>query len=132
MKRCDWKPYCWKHLSSKYFIMCNENRSSLFNHQSVVFQNAYITSANPRGCHGRDPLPLWGPNSFIFMQFSGKKLQNNRLAHPLWELARPPPPEENPGLVTTLDRLHFNFVFIGERKNLLLSSESKSSHSSSP
>ena len=32
--------------------------------------------------------PPLGPNSFIFMQFSVKeKLQNNRLAHPLWELA---------------------------------------------
>ena len=27
--------------------------------------------------------PPWGPNSFIFMQFSANKLQNNRLAHPL-------------------------------------------------
>ena len=26
-------------------------------------------------------------HSLIFMQFSAKKLQNNRLAHPLWELA---------------------------------------------
>ena len=33
------------------------------------------------GLQGRPPLP--GPNSFIFMQFSAKNLQNNRLAHPL-------------------------------------------------
>ena len=47
--------YCWKHLSSKYFNMCIENRyiHSEFNHQSVVFQNAYITFADPRGCQGR-------------------------------------------------------------------------------
>ena len=36
-----------------------------------------------------------GPNSFIFMQFSAKNLQNNRLAYPLWELVSPP--QENPG-----------------------------------
>ena len=37
---------------------------------------------------GRDPL---GPKSFIFMQFSAKNLQNNRLAHPLfWEILDPP------------------------------------------
>ena len=37
----------------------------------------------------RDACPPWDPNSFIFMQFSAKKLQNNRLAHPLWELVPP-------------------------------------------
>ena len=37
----------------------------------------------------RDACLPWDPNSFIFMQFSEKKLQNNRLAHPLWELASP-------------------------------------------
>ena len=42
------------------------------------------------------PLPPPdSPNSFIFMQFLVlKKLQNNRSAHPLWELG---PPQENPG-----------------------------------
>ena len=35
-----------------------------------------------------------GPNYFIFMQLSAKKLQNNRLAHQFWELV---PPQENPG-----------------------------------
>ena len=35
------------------------------------------------------------------MQFSQKKLQNNRLTHLLWELVPPPPPpEENPGSAT--------------------------------
>ena len=42
------------------------------------------------GCGG----PHRGPNSFICMQFSAKKLQNYRLAHPLWEFV---PPQENPG-----------------------------------
>ena len=36
------------------------------------------------GHQGRTPPR--GPNSFIFMQFSGK----NKLAHPLWELAPSP------------------------------------------
>ena len=31
-----------------------------------------------------------GPNSFIFMQFSIENLQNNKLAHPLWQVAPPP------------------------------------------
>ena len=42
--------------------------------------------ADLRGRQGRVPLN-GGPNSFIFMQFSAKKMQNNRLAHPFWELA---------------------------------------------
>ena len=37
------------------------------------------------------------PNSFIFMQFSTKKSQNNRLAHLLLELR---PSQENPGSAT--------------------------------
>ena len=41
--------------------------------------------------------PTSGPNSFFFMQFSAKNLRNNRLAHPLWELA---PFQENPGSAT--------------------------------
>ena len=32
--------------------------------------------------------PHGGPNSFIFMEFSGKKLKNNST---YWELAPPPP-----------------------------------------
>ena len=36
--------------------------------------------------------PLADPNSFISMQLSVKNLQNNRLAHPLWDLASPPTP----------------------------------------
>ena len=43
--------------------------------------------------------PPCGPNSFIFMQFSAKNLQNNTLARPLWALASPP--QENPGSATT-------------------------------
>ena len=42
-------------------------------------------------------------NYFIFMLFSGKKLQNNRLSHPFWELVQSP--QENPGSATELDHL---------------------------
>ena len=38
-----------------------------------------------------------GQNSFIFMEFSAKSWQNNRLEHPLQELV---PPLENPGSTT--------------------------------
>ena len=47
-----------------------------------------VTLADPLGAQGMR-APFSGPNSFIFMQFSEKNLQN-RLAHPLWELAPPP------------------------------------------
>ena len=74
-----------------------------------------------KGAPGTRPR---GPNSVIFMQFSAKKLQNNRLAHPFWELAHPP--RENPesatgtDLITTLLDIAFasrkspssSFVFI--------------------
>ena len=48
--------------------------------------SSYEAVADLRGRQGRPPV---GPNSFIFMQFSSKKLKNNRLAHPFWELAHP-------------------------------------------
>ena len=48
----------------------------------------------------REICPNRGPKSLIFMQFLAKKLQNIRLAHPLWELA---PPQENPGTATVMD-----------------------------
>ena len=51
--------------------------------------------ADQGGGKGRQRcVPPWGPNSLFFLQFSAKNLQNNSLAHPLWELA---PPQENPG-----------------------------------
>ena len=43
--------------------------------------------ADPRGALGMRVPP--GPNSFIFMQFLAKKLQDNRLTRPLWKLALP-------------------------------------------
>ena len=46
----------------------------------------------------RDACPPWDPNSFIFMQFSAKKLQNNRLAHPTLGVGAPP--QENLGSAT--------------------------------
>ena len=44
-----------------------------------------------RTFHGCLPPPPPGPNSFILMHFLAKSLQNNRLAHPLWELTPPSP-----------------------------------------
>ena len=44
-------------------------------------------------------VPSPDPSSFIFIQFSARNLQNNRLAHPLWELA----PPGNPGSATAID-----------------------------
>ena len=51
---------------------------------------------DPKGRQEREPR---GPNPFIFMQFRQKNLQNNRLAHPLWELV---PSQENSGSATVL------------------------------
>ena len=48
--------------------------------------------ADPSGAPGRRTP---GPNSFIFMQFSTKYLQNNRFVQNPGELA--PPPLGNPG-----------------------------------
>ena len=56
--------------------------------------------ADPKGASVTSPQ---GPNSSLFMQFSTKKLQNNRLSHPLWDLVPPassPAPKENPGSAT--------------------------------
>ena len=39
------------------------------------------------GCQGS--AHLRGPNLFLFMQFSARNLQNDRLAHPLWKLVLP-------------------------------------------
>ena len=55
---------------------------------------------DPRGRRGRAP---GCPNSFIFMQFSVKNLQNNRLAHALLELV---PPQKNPGSATYFRPYH--------------------------
>ena len=63
---------------------------------SVEIVAVHIAVADLRGRHRRPR----GPNSFIFMQFSARKLQNNRLAHPSWELAHPL--QENPGYATAL------------------------------
>ena len=54
-----------------------------------------VALADQKGGQGRRSPRV--PNSFILMQFSAKNLQNDRLAHPFWELA---PPKENPGPAT--------------------------------
>ena len=56
------------------------------------------TLVDLRGHQERAPPP--GPNSFIFMQFSGKIWPNNRLASPSWRQVPPPPVWGNPGSVT--------------------------------
>ena len=52
-----------------------------------------IGGSNGRGggAHQGRATPNRCPNYSIFMQFLPKNLQNNRLAHPLRELAPPPP-----------------------------------------
>ena len=57
---------------------------------------------DPRGRQGRTPLLC--PNSFIFIQFSAKILQNNRLPHLPRELA---PPLGNPGSATGFESQAF-------------------------
>ena len=46
--------------------------------------------ADPKLCQGGTQAPL-GPNSFVFMQFSVKVLQNNRLARHSQEILVPSP-----------------------------------------
>ena len=46
---------------------------------------------------GRQERVPSGSKFFHFNAVFSKNLQNNRLAHPLWELA---PPQENPGSAT--------------------------------
>ena len=61
-----------------YFPETKEQRSYCF--RFVISMDRFfctITLANLRGCQGRTPPPPRGPNSFIFMQFSAKNLQNN-------------------------------------------------------
>ena len=55
--------------------------------------------------------PPGGPNSFIFMQFSAKKLQNNRLAHPFWELAHPLGKILDPPLLLVIKLIKFKDIF---------------------
>ena len=74
--------------------MLHETRSNNVSWRVVVAGDAF---ADPRegvpGTHApRSPI------FFIFMQFSATNLQNNRLAHPLWEL----PPSGNPGSATVM------------------------------
>ena len=52
---------------------------------SSYTRNGHPTIGGSKGVPGTPPPR--GPHSFIFLQFSAKNLQNNRLAHPLWELA---------------------------------------------
>ena len=74
---------CWEPYAGCKLCRDNtERRTKITNFKKCTDSLTY-----PRGRGARDARPPWGPNPFIFMQFSAKKLQNNRLAHPLWELA---------------------------------------------
>ena len=66
----------------------------LYRHCELRFSTQY-GSDHCRIQGGKPGMPPYSQNSFMFMQFSAKNLQNNRLAHLLWEL--PSPPQENPG-----------------------------------
>ena len=52
------------------------------------FQNALTIGVTKRDDRDAHLLP-WCPNSFIFMQFLAQKLQNDSLAHQLWESGAP-------------------------------------------
>ena len=54
----------------------------------------YVPSGGSKGAPGT--RPPGGQNSFIFMQFSAKKIGS----HTHLGSWRPPPPEENPGSTT--------------------------------
>ena len=80
------------HILQHFIIVLWLNRSGWWHPCSWVSKNDLDIGrwGGVGGCGwgARDARPP-SPNSFIFMQFSAKNLQNNRLAHPLWELSPP-------------------------------------------
>ena len=66
-------------------------------HTRTYVQHANFSGGSKRGRQERTPP---GTNSFIFMQFSAKKLQNNRLADPPSPLGVGGLPLGNPGPTT--------------------------------
>ena len=83
----DSDPYYWSFETCPKMLMLWSVKNSL----KLSFLSDILLSES----EGMRP-PLC-PNSFIFIQFSEKILQNNRLAHPPWVLAspsgNPDPPE---------------------------------------
>ena len=71
----------------------NAEKHSLFKLINFIKLNKtnlikYTTNREARGA--RDPHPHLGSKFFLFfLLFLARNLQNNRLAHPLWELAPP-------------------------------------------
>ena len=63
----------------------------------VLGRNSQLDILSDRGGGTPGKPPPWGPNSFIFMVFSAKKLHNNMLANHFdsWR-----PSQENPGSAT--------------------------------
>ena len=64
----------------------------------------------------RDPRSQRGPNSFIFMQFLAKYLQNNMTLG-----VGAPPPQENPGSATGTDISALVYLPIASLHMLILS-----------
>ena len=63
-----------------------------------IYLHAIYWGIQGEGAIGTHPPS--GSKFFHFMQFSANNLQNNRLAHILWELM--PLPQENPGCATAM------------------------------
>ena len=84
----------WTHPWFWYPSQNTEHRAFVFGEKitkeawmpsHVSYYQGCVSIGGSKGVPGTPPPR--GPNSFIFLQFSAKNLQNNRLAHPLWELA---------------------------------------------
>ena len=87
-------PCVGKHVRSRTRSKCSQKCWFLWR----------IQGRRPRTCVS----PPWGPNSFIFIQFSAKNLKNNRLAHQFWGLLS----QENPGSATGFYYILLNISFI--------------------
>ena len=73
-----WKQNEWRQFLLEYYWLFNIDWNGIIYHFYLEHFPIWMTEMLD---------PPRGPNSFIFMQFSAKNLQINRLAHPLWQLA---------------------------------------------
>ena len=65
---------------------CDTNHCTSMFSVLVLYLYIVIDTGRSKEVPGMCP---WGPNSFIFMQFSTKNLQNIRLVHLLWGVGTP-------------------------------------------
>ena len=117
---------CWRFL----FLLIQCDCSFIV---TVLFSDLpfHKTSADLKRPHGH--ALLRGPNSFIFMQFSAKNLQNNGLSHPLSELAPPLSKILDQPLQNLLESRVTVKHRTSERKSwLIISSQHSVSHSCHP